>query len=58
MQGKVEEARNNYEKAIELKEDYGDAYLNLAIVIMDQEREIVDEMNKTYLILISTTNYY
>jgi tetratricopeptide (TPR) repeat protein len=45
-QGKVDEARNNYEKAIELKEDYGDAYLNLAIVIMDQERAIVDEMNQ------------
>ena len=27
-QGKVEEARKNYEKAIELQEDYGDAYLN------------------------------
>ena len=45
-QGKIDEARNNYEKAIELKEDYGDAYLNLAIVIMDQERAIVDEMNQ------------
>jgi len=45
-QGKVEEARKNYEKAIELQEDYGDAYLNLAIVIMDQEKAIVDEMNQ------------
>ena len=45
-QGKIDEAKNNYEKAIELKEDYGDAYLNLAIVIMDQERAIVDEMNQ------------
>lgn len=44
--GKVEEAKNNYEKAIELKEDYGDAYLNLAVVIMNQEKAIVDEMNQ------------
>ena len=44
--GKVEEAKKNYEKAIELKEDYGDAYLNLAVVIMNQEKAIVDEMNK------------
>ena len=44
--GKIEEARKNYERAIELKEDYGDAYLNLAIVVMDQEKEIVDEMNQ------------
>ena len=43
--GKVEEAKKNYEKAIELKEDYGDAYLNLAVVIMNQEKAIVDEMN-------------
>ena len=44
--GKVEEAKKNYEKAIELKEDYGDAYLNLAVVIMNQEKAIVDEMNQ------------
>ena len=44
-QGKIEEAKKNYEKAIELKEDYGDAYLNLAVVIMNQEKAIVDEMN-------------
>ena len=43
--GKVEEAKKNYEKAIELREDYGDAYLNLAVVIMNQEKAIVDEMN-------------
>jgi tetratricopeptide (TPR) repeat protein len=45
-QGKVEEARSNYMKAIELKEDYGDAYLNLAVVIMNKEKAIVDEMNE------------
>ena len=33
-------------KAIELKEDYGDAYLNLAVVIMNKEKAIVDEMNE------------
>lgn len=45
-QGKIEESKANYKKAIELKEDYGDAYLNLAVAIMDKEKEIVDQMNK------------
>tara|TARA_B100000787_G_C16199003_1_gene303282 strand:+ start:7298 stop:8542 length:1245 start_codon:yes stop_codon:yes gene_type:complete len=44
-QGKIEEAKKNYTRAIELKNDYGDAYLNFAIVIMNQEIAIVDEMN-------------
>ncbi len=47
QQGKVEEAKENYRKAIELKEDYGDAYLNLAIAIRHNENDIVDELNKT-----------
>tara|TARA_B110000003_G_scaffold34355_1_gene31715 strand:- start:4404 stop:5651 length:1248 start_codon:yes stop_codon:yes gene_type:complete len=45
-QGKIEEAKENYMKAIELQEDYGDAYLNLAVAIMDKEKAIVDEMNE------------
>lgn len=45
-QGKIEESKANYKKAIELKEDYGDAYLNLAVAIMDKEKKIVDQMNK------------
>lgn len=45
-QEKVEEAKEYYKKAIELKSDYGDAYLNLAVLIMDEEKAIVEEMNK------------
>lgn len=43
--GDIEEAKKNYKKAIELKDDYGDAYLNLAVAIMNKEKAIVDEMN-------------
>ena len=61
-QGKVEEARSNYMKAIELKEDYGDAYLNLAVVIMNKEKAIVDEMNENLsdfdkFLLLNQTRY-
>jgi tetratricopeptide (TPR) repeat protein len=45
-QKKNEEAKEYYKKAIELKPDYGDAYLNLAVLIMDDEKAIVEEMNK------------
>jgi len=45
-QGKKEEARGYYEKAIELKDDYSDAYMNLAVLILDEEKAIVEEMNK------------
>jgi tetratricopeptide (TPR) repeat protein len=45
-QGKKEEARGYYEKAIELKDDYADAYMNLAVLILDEEKAIVEEMNK------------
>jgi tetratricopeptide (TPR) repeat protein len=45
-QGKKEEARGYYEKAIELKSDYADAYMNLAVLILDEEKAIVEEMNK------------
>jgi len=44
-QGNIEQAKNHYLKAIELKVDYSDAYINLAVVIMDKEKAIVDEMN-------------
>jgi tetratricopeptide (TPR) repeat protein len=43
---KTEEAIQYYKKAIELKPDYGDAYMNLAIAILSGEQEIVVEMNK------------
>lgn len=45
-QKKTEEAIKFYKKAIELKPDYGDAYMNLAIAILAGEQEIVAEMNK------------
>ena len=45
-QGNKEEARGYYEKAIELKDDYADAYMNLAVLILDEEKAIVEEMNK------------
>ncbi len=45
-QGRVEEAKGYYKKAIELKPDYGDAYMNLAVAVLDQDKAIVEEMNK------------
>lgn len=45
-QGKKEDARKYYEKAVELKPDYADAYQNIAQLILDDEQAIVDEMNK------------
>ena len=45
-QGKTEEATKYYLKAIELQSDYGDAYMNLAVLILDEEKAIIDEMNK------------
>lgn len=43
---KYEDARKYYEKAIELKPDYADAYNNIAAVILEKERPIIEEMNK------------
>lgn len=45
-QKKTEEARKYYLKAIELKADYGDAYMNLAALILQKEKPILEEMNK------------
>jgi tetratricopeptide (TPR) repeat protein len=45
-QDKTEEAKGYYKKAIELKPDYADAYMNLAALILDEEKAIVEEMNK------------
>lgn len=44
-QGENDSALEYYKKAIELKPDYVDAYLNLVAVILDGEQSIVDEMN-------------
>ncbi len=41
-----EEAKKYYEKAIELKPDYGDAYMNLGVLTLEKEAPIVEEMNK------------
>ena len=45
-ENKTEEAISYYKKAIELKPDYGDAYMNLAVAILSGEQAIVEEMNK------------
>jgi len=42
---KIEEAIAYYKKAIELKPDYGDAYMNTAVAILSGEEAIVNEMN-------------
>lgn len=41
-----DEAKKYYEKAVELKPDYGDAYMNLAVIVLDKEKPIIEEMNK------------
>jgi tetratricopeptide (TPR) repeat protein len=45
-ENKTEKAIGYYKTAIELKPDYGDAYMNLAVAILSGEKAIVDEMNK------------
>ena len=45
-QGKLDEAKKHYLKAIELRPDYNDAYMNLAVSILDGEKAIIEEMNK------------
>lgn len=40
------EAEKYYKKAIEIKPDYVNAYLNLSILKLDGEKKIVEEMNK------------
>jgi len=44
-QGKLEEAKVNYKKAIELKSDYDDAYLNLGSAMLEEDKTLVEEMN-------------
>lgn len=39
------DAEKYYKKAIELKPDYSNAYLNLAIIKLDSDAKIVEEMN-------------
>ena len=46
-QKKIDEAIKNFEKAIELKPDYGDAYNNIGAAIIEKANPIVEEMNKS-----------
>lgn len=40
------DAETYYKKAIAIKPDYTNAYLNLAILKLDAEKKVIDEMNK------------
>ena len=42
----MEDAEKYYRKAIELKPDFGNAYLNLADLILKPDAKIVEEINK------------
>jgi len=46
-QKKVDEAIKYFEKAIELKPDYADAYNNIGAAIIDKANPIIEEMNKS-----------
>lgn len=46
-QKKIDEAIKYFEKAIELKPDYGDAYNNIGAAIIDKAAPIIEEMNKS-----------
>lgn len=43
--GDLENARKHYNKALELDPDFINAKVNLAVMILDQEQGIIDEMN-------------
>ena len=44
-QGNTEKAKEYYKKAIELKPDYFDAYINLGSALLEKDKELVEEMN-------------
>lgn len=46
-QKNIEEAIKNFEKAIELKPDYGDAYNNIGAAIIEKAAPIIEQMNKS-----------
>ena len=46
-QKNIDEAIKNFEKAIELKPDYADAYNNIGAAIIEKAAPIIDEMNKS-----------
>ncbi|OGS70295.1 MAG: hypothetical protein A3F91_03290 [Flavobacteria bacterium RIFCSPLOWO2_12_FULL_35_11] len=46
-QKNIDEAIKNFEKAIELKPDYADAYNNIGAAIIEKAAPIIEEMNKS-----------
>ncbi len=46
-QKNINEAIKNFEKAIELKPDYADAYNNIGAAIIEKAAPIIDQMNKS-----------
>ena len=46
-QKNIDEAIKYFEKAIELKPDYGDAYNNIGAAIIEKVNPIIEEMNKS-----------
>jgi len=46
-QGNVEKAKEYYRKAIELDPKYVDAYVNLGSAILEKDKDLVEEMNKS-----------
>ena len=47
QEGNIEEAKIYYKKAIELDPEYADAYINLGAAMLEKDKELVDEMNKS-----------
>jgi len=45
-QGDTEKSKEYYNKAIELKPDYVDAYINLGSAMLEDDKALVEEMNK------------
>jgi len=46
-QGNTDKAKEYYSKAIELKPDYVDAYINLGSAMLEDDKALVEEMNKS-----------
>ena len=44
--GDMETAEKYYKKAIEMDPNYSNAYMNLAVLVLDREQGIIEEMNK------------
>ncbi len=44
-QGNMEDAKVNYNKALELDPNYTDAYINLGSLMLEKDKELVEEMN-------------